>query len=91
MSKRYLIIGAGPGMGAASARRFADEGFAVTLAARNETKLDALADEMRSAGNTVATAAIDAADADSVMRLVREVAPDVLHYNAAVIRRAGQT
>lgn len=36
------IVGAGPGLGAATARRFATEGFSIALIARDRSKLDAL-------------------------------------------------
>ncbi len=35
------IVGAGPGLGAAVARRFGREGFAVALISRDQAKLDA--------------------------------------------------
>lgn len=44
------IIGAGPGLGAAVARRFGREGFAVALISRDQTKLDGLAGELQEAG-----------------------------------------
>ena len=37
------IVGAGPGLGLAIARRFGREGFRVALVSRAESKLDALA------------------------------------------------
>lgn len=44
------IIGAGPGLGAAVARRFGAEGFAIALISRDQAKLDVLAAELRDAG-----------------------------------------
>jgi len=44
------IVGAGPGLGAAVARRFGSEGFAVALISRDQSKLDALATELNEAG-----------------------------------------
>jgi len=38
--KTFLSIGTGPGMGLATAERFAGEGFRVILSARNETRTD---------------------------------------------------
>ncbi|MBG6182405.1 NADP-dependent 3-hydroxy acid dehydrogenase YdfG [Arthrobacter sp. CAN_A214] len=44
------IIGAGSGLGAAVARRFGAEGFAVALISRNQGRLDALAEELGKEG-----------------------------------------
>jgi NADP-dependent 3-hydroxy acid dehydrogenase YdfG len=46
------IIGAGPGLGAAVARRFGREGFSIALISRNQSKLDAMADELTADGIT---------------------------------------
>ncbi|MFC5929538.1 SDR family NAD(P)-dependent oxidoreductase [Cryobacterium melibiosiphilum] len=46
------IIGAGPGLGAAVARKFGREGFSIALIARTQPKLDALAAELTAAGFT---------------------------------------
>jgi NAD(P)-dependent dehydrogenase (short-subunit alcohol dehydrogenase family) len=77
-----LIVGVGPGLGAALARRFAQGGLAVAVAARDRGKLEALAQEVggRAYG-------CDAADAASVERLFQEVerdlgVPTVAIYNA---------
>ena len=53
------IIGAGPGLGAAVARKFGREGFAVALIARNQAKLDALAVELEAEGVTARGYAAD--------------------------------
>ncbi|MGZ0712706.1 SDR family NAD(P)-dependent oxidoreductase (plasmid) [Coraliomargarita sp. W4R53] len=47
------IVGAGPGLGAAVARRFGREGFSIALISRNQSKLDALASELAADGFTV--------------------------------------
>lgn len=44
------IIGAGPGLGAAVARRFGREGFGVALISRSRRRLDALAAELSQEG-----------------------------------------
>jgi NAD(P)-dependent dehydrogenase (short-subunit alcohol dehydrogenase family) len=46
------IIGAGPGLGAAVARRFGREGFSIALISRNQSKLDAMADDLTTGGFT---------------------------------------
>jgi len=53
------IIGAGPGLGAAVARKFGREGFSIALIARNQSKLDAMAAELTAAGLTARAYAAD--------------------------------
>jgi len=53
------IIGAGPGLGAAVARKFGREGFSIALIARNQSKLDAMAAELTAAGFTARAYAAD--------------------------------
>jgi NAD(P)-dependent dehydrogenase (short-subunit alcohol dehydrogenase family) len=53
------IIGAGPGLGAAVARRFGREGFTVALISRNQSKLDAMAVELSTGGVTAKGYAAD--------------------------------
>jgi NAD(P)-dependent dehydrogenase (short-subunit alcohol dehydrogenase family) len=77
-----LVVGVGPGLGAALARRFAQGGLAVAVAARDPGKLQSLAQEI--GGRTYPC---DAADGSSVERLFGEVerdlgAPTVAIYNA---------
>jgi short-subunit dehydrogenase len=44
------IVGAGPGLGAATARRFAAEGFEIALVSRSRDHVDALAAELADDG-----------------------------------------
>jgi NADP-dependent 3-hydroxy acid dehydrogenase YdfG len=53
------IIGAGPGLGAAVARKFGREGFSIALIARNQSKLDAMAAELTASGFTARAYAAD--------------------------------
>lgn len=46
MSKVIAIFGAGVGLGASTARRFAREGFSVALVARRKDRLDALVEQL---------------------------------------------
>lgn len=91
--KTFLSIGAGPGMGLATAERFAKEGFQVILSARNAAKLNELADQLRAKGYKAEVRTVDTSDPSTVTALVAEVektagAIDVLHYNAASMRKA---
>lgn len=53
------IVGAGPGLGAAVARRFGREGFSVALISRDQSKLDAMAAELTATGVTASGYAAD--------------------------------
>lgn len=91
--KTFLSIGSGPGMGLATAERFAKEGFRVVLSARKLNKVQELAAPLRAKGCDVAVETVDASDPSSVASLIAKVenevgAIDVLHYNAASMRKA---
>lgn len=91
--KTFLSIGTGPGMGFATAERFAREGFRVVLSARSLDNTQALASRLEAQGLKADVDQVDAADPDSVAALVANVerrfgAIDVLHYNAASMRQA---
>ena len=85
--KTALIVGAGPGLSASLARRFAAEGMQVALAARNVEKIAALRSE---SGAQVFPC--DASDPVQVQRLFAQVdakigSPDVVVYNASARSR----
>jgi NAD(P)-dependent dehydrogenase (short-subunit alcohol dehydrogenase family) len=91
--KTFLSIGAGPGIGFATAERFANEGFQIVLAARSTANTHQLADKLKSKGHTAEARTVDSRFPESVAKLVAEVEKqygsiDVLHYNAASIRKA---
>lgn len=80
------IIGAGPGLGAAVARRFGREGFAVALLARNAERVEALAADIRSEGiearGYVANVREAASLAAILDRAAQELGPiEVLEYS----------
>jgi NAD(P)-dependent dehydrogenase (short-subunit alcohol dehydrogenase family) len=90
--KVAAILGVGPGLGAAIARRFAREGFAVGLMARSEESLSVTQEEVEG-GQTLAIRA-DATDAASVASAFEEVRgslgnPEVFVYNAGAFRMGG--
>ena len=91
--KTFLSIGAGPGMGSATAERFAKEGFQVVLTARNVARTQELAEKLKSKGYNADARKVDASDPNSIVELIAEVQKqhgsiDVLHYNAASTRKA---
>ena len=86
-----LVVGAGPGIAAATARRLGRDGYAASLVARREDALTDLASALRSDGVPVGWAVADAGDADgltdAVQGLVDATGPvDVLLYNVSVGR-----
>ena len=85
--KRVLITGASSGIGAALARRFAEDGAALWLVARRADRLGALADELRAArpGMEVQSHPADLCDESACDRLIETVGEvDVLVNSAGV-------
>jgi NAD(P)-dependent dehydrogenase (short-subunit alcohol dehydrogenase family) len=92
--KVAVILGAGPGLGAAIARRFAREGFAVGLMARREKSLSAVREEIEDANGTILAVETDATDAESVAQAFDRVReglgnPEVFVYNAGAFQMGG--
>jgi NAD(P)-dependent dehydrogenase (short-subunit alcohol dehydrogenase family) len=80
------VLGVGPGLGAALARRFA-RGYAVAINARNAAYLRALAEEIRAAGGQVLEVPADIGDRAQVEAVFKSIRaqlgpPEVLLYNA---------
>jgi NAD(P)-dependent dehydrogenase (short-subunit alcohol dehydrogenase family) len=71
--KTAIIYGGGGGIGAGVARTFAREGARVYVAGRTRDKLDAVADDITSAGGAADVAVVDALDERAVEDLVRDV------------------
>ncbi len=72
-NKVALIMGAGRGIGAASARLFAHEGASVLLASRTESELSAVVQEIRATDGTADYVVADLANATSVQNAVQTV------------------
>jgi NAD(P)-dependent dehydrogenase (short-subunit alcohol dehydrogenase family) len=92
--KTAAVLGVGPGLGAAVARRFAREGFAVALMARREESVAGVREEIESAGGTALAVSADATDLASVAvafdRLRAELGdPEVFVYNAGAFQMGG--
>jgi short-subunit dehydrogenase len=90
-SSLVLVTGASSGIGAATARRFGASGAHVLLLARNQERLDDVANAIRRAGGSATSYPIDLADARAIVelstRIEREVGtPDILINNAGAGR-----
>ncbi|MFF7979795.1 SDR family NAD(P)-dependent oxidoreductase [Streptomyces sp. NPDC007901] len=80
------IVGAGPGLGAAVARRFGREGYEVALVARDGQRLDALARELSGLGVSARGFAADVRDplalAGALARAAEELGTvEILQYS----------
>ena len=95
MSDRVAaVLGVGPGLGAAVARRFAGEGFGVALMARKEESVADVREEIEGGGGTALSVSADATDPDSVARAFERVLgelgdPEVFVYNAGAFQMGG--
>jgi NAD(P)-dependent dehydrogenase (short-subunit alcohol dehydrogenase family) len=83
-----IVAAAGPGLGIAIARRFAQNGYAIALLARNRQRLEALAEPLRSGGAAISTHAADMCALDTVAAAFAEIRDhhgpaEVLVYNGA--------
>lgn len=70
--KVAVITGGGRGIGRAMALKFAAQGASVVLAARTKSEIEAVAGEIRSAGNRVAAVPTDVADEKHCENLVQQ-------------------
>jgi short-subunit dehydrogenase len=87
-----VVVGAGPGISAATARRFGREGYAVGLVARSEEGLTELGSALREDGVRVEWTSADSGDPPSLAGAVRALADalgpvDVLLYNVSAGRQ----
>jgi NADP-dependent 3-hydroxy acid dehydrogenase YdfG len=81
-----VIVGAGPNLGAAVARRFGREGMSVGLVSRDAGKLEELANVLNEEGITADFAAADIRDADALAGAIRSLGEklgpvEVLEYS----------
>jgi len=86
-----VIVGAGPGMGKAIARRFGKNGYKVSLIGRTEETLSSIASKLEAEGISADWFAADAGDETGLKAALDAVKTrnggcDVLIYNAAVLR-----
>src|ERR1700733_4441827 len=88
-NRHLLLVGAGPGLGMAVARRFANGGYRVTLVARSTDGLGDLASSLGDTGSQIETIAADASDPEALRARMAELyaehgAPGVIIYNAVM-------
>lgn len=81
-----FVVGAGPGIGASVARRFAREGHPAGLIARDPDRLHAIADDLRKNGHTAAAVTGDITDPGDIARALGELTstlgvPDVVCFS----------
>lgn len=87
--RHLLLVGAGPGLGVAIARRFAVGGYRVTLVARSSDGLGKLAQGLADTGATIETMSADAGDPEQLRARLTALyhergAPGLVVYNAAM-------
>lgn len=88
MKKTITIIGAGPGIGKAIAKKFGSEGFQVALIARSSEKLSPVILELSNIGIIVEAFEADVMDQGSIVNALKKVKDvfggiDVLEYSPA--------
>jgi NAD(P)-dependent dehydrogenase (short-subunit alcohol dehydrogenase family) len=94
MTRRVLLVlGAGPGLGLAVARRFGAAGYATELIARDTTSLERACADLAGEGVDATWVAADLADEEQLRAAVRTVGSrrghiDVLHFNPSVFRHS---
>ena len=87
--RHLMLVGAGPGLGMAVARRFAEGGYRVTLVARSTDDLGALAATLADTGAQIDTLSADASDPDGLGARIgalyrNDGAPGLIVYNAVM-------
>ncbi|MDY7233251.1 SDR family NAD(P)-dependent oxidoreductase [Hyalangium rubrum] len=89
-----IVVGAGPGLGLAVAKRFGKEGYPVALLGRRVEPLEEHVKDLREAGIHARAFSADASDPGSLIHGMEKAetalgAPEVLIYNAAALRKTG--
>src|SRR5437763_6164099 len=85
MRNSIAVVGAGPGLGQAVARRYAQEGYEVVLVARRRRPLDLLASDLTGVGVSAHVITADLSDTDAVPALAQRIRAavgdlDALYY-----------
>jgi short-subunit dehydrogenase len=85
LSKSIAVFGAGPGLGQAVARRYAQGGYEVVLVGRRRQPLELFARELTDAGANAHVVTADLADTGAVPALAGQIravvgGPDAIYY-----------
>jgi short-subunit dehydrogenase len=92
MNNNYaLILGVGPGLGLALAKKFYSKGLNICLVARNMSKLASIAEEFKDPGKGVFIYAADAGNRESILNTMGGIlqdlgTPSVAIYNVSLLR-----
>lgn len=89
--KRAIVTGASRGIGRAIALRFAREGATVAVMARDEAKLQDLADEIGGAGGHCVVAAADVTDAEAFRSALESVIAELGGIDCLVNNAGGNS
>lgn len=89
--RNALVLGASSGIGAATAKHLAAEGFAVAVVARRAAELDSVVQDIRTRGGQAYSAtydlAVDGASTQAVQWAVEQLGQvDVVVYSAGMVR-----
>jgi NAD(P)-dependent dehydrogenase (short-subunit alcohol dehydrogenase family) len=87
-----LVVGAGPGLGAAVARRYAHAGYDIALVSLDPGQVEDLGKSLEADGVTAEWVALDITDAEAFSRAVDRFGAhsgriDVLHFNPSAFRQ----
>jgi short-subunit dehydrogenase len=90
-NKIMVVTGASSGIGAATARAAARDGAKLVLLARNQAKLEEVAEEIRRSGKVANAYTVDLTVADAVSEVAKRITsevgtPDILFNNAGAGR-----
>ncbi|HLO84199.1 MAG TPA: SDR family NAD(P)-dependent oxidoreductase [Nostocaceae cyanobacterium] len=93
-AKIAVVVGVGPGLGAAIAHRFASEGFTVALIARSADKLTQIQNKILASGGDAVAIPADVTSVTSLQLAFTQIfsllgTPEVLVYNAGAFQMAG--
>lgn len=95
-NKVSLVLGAGPGIGVAVARRLGSAGYDVALVARTESTLEKLGQQLQAEGITAGWSAVDLTDEEQLTASIQRFGQhsghiDHLHFNPSAYRAKSPT